>query len=100
MDRQPEDVPEVDAVEIPAVEIPAMEVLRQVWAAAGTTAADLDDSDTTKVCKRMTDVGFGGLAGPDGDLRSAWRDRLEREGKLTPGAVSIRDLVLGAEVAR
>ena len=43
----------------------------------------------------MADVGFDGLAGDDGDLRAAWRARLEREGKLNPGADSVRDLILG-----
>ena len=30
----------------------------------------------------MSDVGFDGMAGPDGDLRAAWKAKLEREGKL------------------
>ncbi len=48
---------------------------------------------------KMADVGFDGLAGADEDLRTAWRARLEREGKLNPGDGSVRDLVLGpAEV--
>jgi hypothetical protein len=48
----------------------------------------------------MADVGFDGLAGADGDLRAAWRERLRSEGKLNPGADSIRDLVLGSAEAR
>jgi hypothetical protein len=43
----------------------------------------------------MADVGFDGMAGADGDLRTAWRRTLEREGKLNPEGGSIRDLVLG-----
>ena len=74
----------------------ALEVLREVWSARGQTTADLDDaSGHGKSCKRMADVGFGDLDGGDGDLRAAWRDRLEREGKLQPGA-SLRDHVLGS----
>ncbi|MGE5134659.1 MAG: hypothetical protein ACM32E_17370 [Gemmatimonadota bacterium] len=74
----------------------ALEVLREVWSAKGQTTADLDEaSGHGKSCKRMADVGFGDLDGGDGDLRAAWRDRLEREGKLTPGS-SLRDLVLGS----
>jgi hypothetical protein len=43
----------------------------------------------------MADVGFDGLAEEtDGDLRLAWRTQLAREGKLNPGAGSVRDLVL------
>ncbi len=73
-----------------------LEVLREVWSAKGQTTADLDEaSGHGKSCKRMADVGFGDLDGGDGDLRAAWRDRLEREGKLTPGS-SLRDLVLGS----
>ncbi len=78
----------------------ALEVLRGVWSAQGQTAADLDEAcGNTKSCKKMADVGFDGLAGPDEDLRTAWRARLQREGKLNPDGGSIRDLVLGpAEV--
>jgi hypothetical protein len=77
----------------------AREVLREVWSAQGQTSADLEACDTTKACKKMADVGFEGLAGEDGDLGAAWRDKLRREGKLNQGSGSVRDLVLGpAEV--
>lgn len=73
----------------------ALEVLRGVWSARGQTSADLDESSGHgKACKRMADVGFGELDGDDGDLRAAWRARLEREGKLNPGG-SLADHVLG-----
>jgi hypothetical protein len=71
-----------------------LEVLRGIWSAQGQTSADLDDVGSTKSCKRMADVGFGEVDGGDGDVRAAWRDRLEREGKLNPGN-SVADLVLG-----
>ena len=71
-----------------------LEVLRGIWNAQGQTSADLDDVGSTKSCKRMADVGFGEVDGGDGDVRAAWRDRLEREGKLNSGS-SIADLVLG-----
>lgn len=75
----------------------ALEVLREVWSAQGQSSADLDDAcGTRKSCKRMANVGFDGLTDDDGDLRRAWRARLEREGKLNPGADSVRDLVLGS----
>ena len=61
-------------------------------------SADLDDA-STKSCKRMADVGFGELDGGDVDVRAAWRDRLEREGKLNPGS-SVADLVLGPAESR
>ena len=76
----------------------ALGVLRGVWSAQQQTAADLDDDcGNTRTCKKMADVGFGGMAGPDEDLRSAWRNQLAREGKLDPGAGSVRDLILGSE---
>ena len=79
----------------------ALEVLREVWSAQGQSAGDVEEAcgtahTTGKSCKRMTDVGFDGLAEEtDGDLRLAWRTQLAREGKLTSGAGSVRDLVLG-----
>jgi hypothetical protein len=75
----------------------AIEVLREVWSAQGQTSADLDEACGKKSCQRMTDVGFDGLAGDDGDMRAAWRTKLEREGKLKAG--SVRDLVLGSAEA-
>jgi hypothetical protein len=74
-------------------------VLREVWSAQGQTAGDIEEAcGTTQSCKKMADVGFDGLADEtDGDLRLAWRTQLAREGKLNPGAGSVRDLVLGSE---
>ena len=75
----------------------ALEVLRGVWTAQGHSAADLDDGDV-KACKRMAGVGFG-VAGDDENLRSAWRSRLEREGKLNSFGGSVADLVFSREDA-
>jgi hypothetical protein len=72
----------------------ALEVLRGIWSAQGQTSANLDNLDTGRACKRMADVGFGEKDGAEDDLRAAWRDRLEREGKLNTGG-SVADLVLG-----
>jgi hypothetical protein len=71
-------------------------VLREVWSAQGQTAEDVEQAcGTTRSCRKMADVGFDGLAEEtDGDLRLAWRTRLAREGKLNPGATSVRDLIL------
>ena len=75
----------------------AVEVLRGVWTASGQTSEDLDELfGTPKSCKNMQNVGFDALAGADGDLRSAWRTTLEREGKLSRSSGSIKDLVLGS----
>jgi hypothetical protein len=72
----------------------SLDVLRGIWSAQGQTSADLDEMGTGKSCKRMSDVGFGEVDGGDGDLRAAWRDRLEREGKLSKDGDSVADLVL------
>lgn len=71
------------------------DVLRAIWATTGQRAALDDDCGPTTSCRNMTDVSFDGMAEPGTDLRQAWRDRLEREGKLGVSAPSIRDLVLG-----
>lgn len=77
-----------------------VEVLRAVWAADGMSSADLDEAfGPQKSCKNMKHVSFDGMAEPGSDLRSAWRDRLEREGKLSTSGGSIRDLVLGSSTA-
>jgi hypothetical protein len=74
----------------------ALDVLRGVWSARGQTAADLDDATGAgKSCKRMANVGFDDMAEDDGDLRAAWRDRLQREGKLNAEGGSVADLILG-----
>jgi hypothetical protein len=73
----------------------ALEVLRDIWRGQAQTAADLDDDCETH-CKRMTDAGVGFddyAAGDETDRASAWRARLEREGKLS-SAGSVRDLIL------
>jgi len=72
----------------------ALDVLREVWSARGQGAEELDACGESQSCKRMTEVGFDGLAGPDGDLRTAWKAQLEREGKLNAGARGLADLVL------
>jgi hypothetical protein len=79
----------------------ALEVLRGVWSAQGQTSSDLAEAfGTAKSCKNMKNVGFDGMADDDEDLRTAWRGRLQREGKLNPDAGSIRDLVLGSPEVR
>jgi hypothetical protein len=79
----------------------ALQVLRGVWSAQDRGSVHPEDDGTTKICKKMAAVGFDGLASEaDGDLRTAWRARLEREGKLNPSGGSIADLVLGPAEAR
>ena len=81
----------------------ALDVLRTVWSAQGQepgAGKDLADAlGEAKSCKRMRDVGFDDLAG-DGDLRTAWRETLRREGKLDEAGGSVADIVLGQARAR
>src|SRR5215475_208469 len=73
-----------------------LDVLRGVWSARGQGAADLDQATGhEKSCKRMANVGFQDMAEDDADVRTAWRDRLQREGKLNPEGGSLADLILG-----
>ncbi|MGA2209342.1 MAG: hypothetical protein ABSH30_06885 [Acidimicrobiales bacterium] len=75
-------------------------VLRQVWEGQGQSREDLDEVCVPqKICKKMVTVGFEGMA-EDGDVRSAWKATLRREGKLRSEAPTIRDLVLGSGEAR
>jgi len=87
MTRQPED---------------AVDVLRAVWSAEGATGADLDAAvgGHRKTCKNAKHMTFEGFAAGEEDVRTAWRTRLEREGKLAEGGQSIRDLVLGPDAQR
>jgi hypothetical protein len=81
----------------------ALDVLRAVWRSQGQAAADLgDETGENKSCKRMADagVGFDDFAAGEEDLTSAWRARLQREGKLNRSGGSIRDLVLGPAETR
>jgi hypothetical protein len=82
----------------------ALEVLRGVWSADGKTVDGLEAIDDPKICKRTEGLDFGNFGdadgvGSNGDLRSAWRSKLAREGKLASGpqAISVRELGLGAE---
>ncbi|HEX4063756.1 MAG TPA: hypothetical protein VHY58_22300 [Streptosporangiaceae bacterium] len=75
----------------------ALEVLRGIWSAQGQTSADLEHSHgEVKACKRMASVGFDGIKGDDEDLRAAWRNTLQREGKLDSEGGSVKDLVFGS----
>jgi hypothetical protein len=76
-----------------------LEVLRGIWRSHGQTGTDLGSE--TKSCKRMDDagVGFEDFADGAADLATAWRARLEREGKLAQSGDTVRDLVLGPGVS-
>lgn len=82
----------------------ALSTLRNVWSAKDQTSEDIDESaGNTRSCKRMSDVGFQGLAdevegdqSEDKDQRAGWKTQLEREGKQNTEGKSVRDLVLGS----
>ena len=76
--------------------VDAVVVLRAVWSAKDLDSDSLEDAcGPQKTCKNMAGISFDGWAEPGSDLRSAWRDRLEREGKLDTSGQSVRDLVFG-----
>jgi hypothetical protein len=53
------------------------------------------DCSPTKTCKNMVGISFDGFAEPGSDLGQAWREKLQREGKLSDDGTTLRDLVLG-----
>ncbi len=68
--------------------------LRSIWQAEDSAVPDLDaECSPTKVCRNMKDVSFEGFAEEGGDIATAWRNTLAREGKLGSGTVA--DLVFG-----
>ena len=70
------------------------EVLRTVWQGTPGAMQDLDaECSPTKACRNMKDVTFDGYAEEGGDVRTAWRNTLAKEGKL--GGGSVADLVFG-----
>lgn len=86
----------------------ALSALRGIWKAQGQTSADLDEAcGNTNTCRNMQGVGFQGLAedvgmpsnddahSVGGNIRTAWKRKLEREGKLSEGT-SVRDLIFGS----
>jgi hypothetical protein len=70
-------------------------VLRDVWNSGDDETALSDDCSPTRVCRNARDFTFDGIADEGEDLQTAWRRLLETEGKRSPDAQSVRDLVLG-----
>lgn len=62
----------------------ALSVLQDIWQVSGQTAEDLPQGHG-KTCKNLRHVGFDEV---DDDLRTAWRAKLEREGKLGDGTLA------------
>lgn len=94
----------------------ALSALRSLWSAQGQGRHDVDasacESDSGKgsggsQCKATQSMGFEGIideveATTDADeavdnVQSAWRKKLQREGKLSDEGQSIREMVLGSD---
>ncbi|HEY5662800.1 MAG TPA: hypothetical protein VIS05_02065 [Ilumatobacter sp.] len=74
------------------------QILTSIWADRADGALEVDeDCSPTKLCRNMRDITFEGFAEAGTDIATAWKTVLAREGKLTPGAETIRDLVLGRD---
>ena len=69
------------------------EVLRGIWQQTSSDVVLDEDCSPNKVCRNMKDVSFEGFAEEGGDIATAWRNTLAREGKLGSGTVA--DLVFG-----
>ena len=54
------------------------------------------DCSPSKTCRNMVGITFDGFGDDDTDLATAWRQTLEREGKVKEGSGSLRDLVFGS----
>ncbi len=69
------------------------DVLRGIWQQSTSDLALDEDCSPNKVCRNMKDVSFDGFAEDGVDMATAWRNKLQREGKL--GSSSLGDLILG-----
>jgi hypothetical protein len=76
----------------------AKAALTSIWSAQGDPEVALDEEcSPTKQCRNMRDMTFDGFGAEGTDIRTAWRERLAREGKLDTSGGTIRDLVLGPD---
>lgn len=74
------------------------QLVTSIWAAQAEGALEIDEEcSPTKQCRNMRDITFEGFAESGTDISTAWKQVLAQEGKLTPGAETIRDLVLGRD---
>jgi hypothetical protein len=77
----------------------ALDVLRSVWDSQDQNVEDIEDCESPSGCKRLKDAGVGYGGANEEDRAANWKDRLQREGKLSTKAPSLRDLVLGKEAS-
>ncbi len=87
-------------------ETDAITTLRGAWSGEGSSREEIDAvCGNTKVCRNMREVNFEAAnfqSGSDtgADIGSAWRAKLQREGKLAPDSQSIGDLIMSLVDAR
>jgi len=75
-----------------------VEMLRAAWSAAADEKTELDETCAPqKTCRNAREFSFDGFAEGGTDLRTAWRERLSSEGKLSTSGETVRDLVLGSD---
>lgn len=55
------------------------------------------DCSPSKTCRNMVGITFDGFADDDTDVATAWRQTLERDGKVKDGSGSVHDLVFGSQ---
>jgi hypothetical protein len=73
--------------------------LRRLWTGEGSSRDEVEAAcGPGKTCRNMRHVDFEAASFQSGsdtgaDLGQAWRAKLEREGKLRPGAGSLGDLI-------
>jgi hypothetical protein len=77
------------------------DVLHGIWSATRTSHEELaDEFGDGRSCKTTRHLGFSGYAdrerensaGVDKNLRAAWRETLDREGKRTDGADALHEV--------
>jgi hypothetical protein len=74
------------------------QLLTSIWADRADGAIEIDEEcSPTKQCRNMREITFEGFAEAGTDIATAWKAVLARDGKLVPGAETIRDLVLGSD---
>jgi hypothetical protein len=87
----------------------ALSILQGLWQAQGQTSDDIGDSascgttpqtEGSRTCKAADQMGFDGLVeevdpSEADDVQTAWRKKLEQEGKRDHEGTTLRDLVLG-----
>ena len=74
-----------------------IESAQAMWSTPDADQVLLDaDCSPTKSCRNMAGVSFNELAEPGTDLAAAWRETLQRDGKVVEGSSTLHDLVFNS----